>query len=263
MVIESHITLSKVSKKYRLYNKRSDRLLEALIPRKDGRYTDFYAIKEVDLDINTGETLGIIGRNGSGKSTLLKLVAGITTPSSGKINVNGNVVPLLDMGGGFHPELTGYENVYYYTTVLGYSKMETLDIIERVIDFAEIGEFINQPLKAYSTGMRSRLAFSVSININPEILLVDEVMAVGDDYFNKKSLKKMHELFKSGKTILFVSHSPIHINELCTKAIMLYKGMKMAEGNPQDVLKYYQEFYKKLNNPLPQLSIKQPPDITL
>lgn len=239
------ISLNKVSKKFRLYNKNSDRLIDALVPHKQGKYTDFYAVKDIDLTVNKGEILGIVGRNGSGKSTLLKLIAGIMTPTYGNVNVAGNVVPLLDMGGGFHPELSGYENIYYYTTLLGYSKEETHDIIERVIDFAEIGEFINQPLKSYSTGMRSRLAFSVSININPEILLVDEVMAVGDEYFNKKSKNKMMELFNSGKTILFVSHSPANIKELCTRAIMLYKGEKVNEGKPQEVLKYYHEFYNK------------------
>lgn len=240
------IVLNQVSKKFRLYEKKSDRLIEALVPHKKRKFTDFYAIKNITLKVDKGEILGIVGRNGSGKSTLLKLIAGITTPSSGEIDVHGNVVPLLDMGGGFHPDLSGYDNVYYYTTLLGYSKEETNDIIEKVIDFAEIGNFINQPLRTYSTGMRSRLAFSVSININPEILLVDEVLAVGDEYFKKKSKLKMLELFKSGQTILFVSHSPLDIKELCTKAIMLYKGENKIEGEPQDVLKHYSEFYRNL-----------------
>ena len=246
MSLKPQIVLNKVSKKYRLYKKRSDRLIEALLPYKQRRYTDFYAVRDIDLNIYKGETLGIIGRNGSGKSTLLKLVAGVTMPSSGRISVSGNVVPLLEMGGGFHPELTGFDNVYYYTTLLGYSKEETLDIIIRVIDFAEIGEFINQPLKTYSSGMKSRLAFSVSLYINPEILIIDEVLAVGDEYFKKKSLEKMKEMFKSCKTILFVSHSANDIKELCTKAIMLYKGAKMIEGEPQEVLKHYHQFYKNL-----------------
>jgi len=193
------ILLDKVSKKYRLYTKRSDRLLEALMPYKQRKFTDFFAVRNVELNINKGETLGIVGRNGSGKSTLLKLVAGITVPTSGTVRVSGNVVPLLELGGGFHPELSGFDNVYYYTTLLGFSKAETLDIIERVIDFTEIGEFINQPLKTYSSGMRSRLAFSVSININPEILIVDEVLAVGDEYFKKKSLQKMNDSLNQGK----------------------------------------------------------------
>ncbi|MCF6171597.1 MAG: ABC transporter ATP-binding protein [Bacteroidales bacterium] len=258
MSVNPQIKLNKVSKKFRLYSKNTDRVLEALMPHKRRRFTDFYAVRNLDLHIYKGETVGIVGRNGTGKSTLLKLIAGITLPTSGQLKVSGNVVPLLDMGGGFHPELSGYDNVYYYTTLLGYSKEETADIIQRVVDFAEVGDFINQPLKTYSTGMRSRLAFSVSININPEILLVDEVLAVGDESFKKKSKEKMQELFKSGNTILFVSHSPTDIKELCTKAVMLYNGEKMAEGNPDDVLKYYYQFYQNPDN-----LINKPPQVLL
>ena len=166
-------------------------------------------------------------------------------PTKGTITVRGNIVPLLELGGGFHKDLTGIENIYYYTLLLGYSKHDTLKIIDQVADFSELGDFINQPISSYSSGMKSRLAFSVSVNVDPEILIIDEVLAVGDEYFKKKSLAKMHELFNSGKTILFVSHSAKDITELCNRTIMMHKGEIVMEGMPDEVIDYYQEYYKK------------------
>jgi ABC-type polysaccharide/polyol phosphate transport system ATPase subunit len=208
-------------------------------------YSQFNAVDNINLTVHQGDILGVIGRNGSGKSTLLKLVSRITIPTKGNIKARGNIVPLLELGGGFHKDLTGIENIYYYTMLLGYSKHETLKIIDQVADFAEIGEFIHQPISTYSSGMKSRLAFSVSVNVDPEILIIDEVLAVGDEYFKKKSLDKMHELFNSGKTILFVSHSAKDITELCTRSIMIHKGKIVKEGDPTDVINYYQEYFKK------------------
>jgi len=241
----SSLILTGVSKSYKLYLNKIDRLHDAFSPFGRKRYQEFFAVKNIDLIINKGDTIGIIGRNGSGKTTLLKLMSGITSPTSGKVEVSGNIVPLLQLGGGFHPDLTGIENIYYYTILLGYSKKETIEITNQVIDFAEIGDFIFQPIKTYSSGMRARLGFSVSINVDPDILIVDEVLAVGDEDFKQKSLARMHELFKSGKTIIYVSHSAKEISELCNRAIMLVKGQKVIEDSPEVVLKHYREYFKK------------------
>jgi len=245
MYQEPQIILKKVSKKYKLYSNKTDRLKEALNPFGSSKHKEFFAIRNLNLEIQRGEIVGIIGRNGSGKSTLLKMVAGITQPTYGTIKVRDNVVPLIELGAGFHPSLTGRENIFFYTTLLGYEKSEVKKIMDEVIEFAEIGEFIDQPLKSYSSGMTARLAFSVSVYIDPDILIVDEVLAVGDEYFKEKSLTKMHELFKSGRTILFVSHAAQTIEELCTRAILLNKGEILYHGDPGDVVKYYREYFKK------------------
>jgi len=239
------ISLEQVSKKYKLYSSHSDQMLDALNPFQRGKYNEFFAIRDFNLSVNKGDIIGIMGKNGSGKSTLLKLVAGIVTPTNGFIKVKGQVVALLELGTGFHPHLTGRENIYFYTTLLGYKKKEIQALYDEIVNFADIGEYIDQPLKMYSSGMKSRLAFSVSVLIDPDILIVDEVLAVGDESFKNKSKKKMTELFKSGKTILFVSHSMIDIKEVCNRAIMLEKGIKVMEGNPKEVAAYYLEFIKE------------------
>lgn len=238
------ISLEQVSKKYKLYSSHSDQMLDALNPFQRGKYNEFFAIRDFNLSVNKGDIIGIMGKNGSGKSTLLKLVAGIVTPTNGFIKVKGQVVALLELGTGFHPHLTGRENIYFYTTLLGYKKKEIQALYDEIVNFADIGEYIDQPLKMYSSGMKSRLAFSVSVLIDPDILIVDEVLAVGDESFKNKSKKKMTELFKSGKTILFVSHSMIDIKEVCNRAIMLEKGIKVMEGNPKEVAAGYLEFTK-------------------
>jgi len=242
---QPQIILKNVSKKYKLFSSRTDRLSEAFNPFGSRKHKEFFAIHNLNLVINKGEIVGVIGRNGSGKSTLLKMVAGITQPTSGTVEVRDNVVPLLELGTGFHPDLTGRDNIYFYTTLLGYEKSDIRKIIDEVIGFAEVGEFIDQPLKSYSSGMKARLAFSVSIYIDPDILIVDEVLAVGDEYFKEKSLNKMHELFKSGRTILFVSHSASAITELCTRAILLNKGEMAFQGDPEEVITYYREHFIK------------------
>jgi ABC-type polysaccharide/polyol phosphate transport system ATPase subunit len=239
------IRVEQVSKKYKLYTSHSDRLLDALNPFQKGRHNEFYAIRDFNLSVNKGDIIGIMGKNGSGKSTLLKLIAGIATPTNGFVTVKGKVVALLELGTSFHPYLTGKENIFFYTTLLGYKKREIRALFDEIVDFADIGEYIDQPLKKYSSGMKSRLAFSVSVLINPDILIVDEVLAVGDENFKNKSKKKMTELFNSGKTILFVSHSILDIKEVCNRAIMLEKGVKIMEGNPKEVASYYIEFTKQ------------------
>jgi len=233
------LILDNVYKKYRLYRKNSDRVIEAINPFSKRTGHEFFAINGLSMSANKGDIIGIVGKNGSGKSTLLKLVAGITTPTSGTVSVQGKVIPLIELGSGFHPELTGKENIYFYTTVLGYKRKDIHFIVEKIIEFADIGEFIDQPLKMYSSGMKSRLAFSVSIFIDPDILIVDEILSVGDAGFQKKSYRKMLELFNSGKTILFVSHSPEDIKDLCKRAYLLENGRIILEGKPDVVVDSY------------------------
>ncbi len=236
------ISLDRISKMYRLFTSKSDRMKEALHPGKKVYHKEFYALNELSLKVRKGEILGVVGMNGSGKSTLLKVVAGIIQPTKGSLSVQGSVVPLLELGSGFNPEFSGYENIYFYNSILGYSRKRTDEMVARILDFAEIGDFIHQPLKTYSSGMKARLAFAVSVNVDPDVLIVDEILSVGDELFRRKSFKKMEEFFKAGKTILFVSHSEAHINQLCTRAIMLDHGRIVLEGAPKFVTMNYTKF---------------------
>lgn len=235
------IELQNISKKYRLYKNKQDRVFEALSPFKKKYYTEFYALKNINLTLNKGDILGIVGRNGSGKSTLLKLISGIITPTTGKVSVKGNVVPLLELGSGFHPEFTGMENIYFYTTLLGHPRNVIRKKIQSILEFADLGEFIDQPIKNYSSGMRARLAFAVSVNIDPDILILDEILSVGDAVFKKKSHEKIKEFFDAKKTILFVSHSMESVKLLCNKAIMLDKGEIILEGDVDKVVDKYEQ----------------------
>jgi lipopolysaccharide transport system ATP-binding protein len=185
------IEIKDLSKIYRLYKKKSHRARESLFPFFGKLHTPFYALKNIDLTINKSEIVGILGRNGSGKSTLLKSIAGILTPSSGHVKVKGNIVPLLELGSGFHPEFTGLENIYFYSSLLGFDRKQIDKKIDDIIEFAELGQFIGQEFRTYSSGMKARLAFSVSVNIDPDILILDEVLAVGDAVFKKKSYEKV------------------------------------------------------------------------
>lgn len=237
------IQLENVSKKFRLFPNKKSRMLYALNPRGRQRGQDFYAIKNINLTVNQGEILGIIGRNGSGKSTLLKIISGILTPTDGTVTSTGKIIPLIELGAGFHPEFTGLENIYFYTVVLGYNRSQIEKLVPEIIEFSELGDFINQPIKNYSSGMKSRLAFSVSILIEPEILILDEILSVGDDYFKEKSFGKMKMFFESGKTILFVSHSTQQINQLCHRAILLDNGEIIDEGNTTKVTDNYHKLW--------------------
>lgn len=243
------IKLTNISKKYNLYNKKKDRLKESLHPLKKKYHKDFYALGNINLEVKKGEILGIVGRNGSGKSTLLKIISGILTPTNGNVQVNGNLAVLLELGTGFNPEFTGLENIYFYCSILGYGRLQIDDIVENIIEFADIGDFIHQPLKTYSSGMKARLGFSVSVNVDPDILILDEVLAVGDELFRRKCYAKMEDFFRGRKTILFVSHSAGTVNELCTRAILLDKGEVLLEGPTKLVTTYYQKylFVKKEN----------------
>jgi lipopolysaccharide transport system ATP-binding protein len=236
------ITLENVSKKYKLFNSKQERMKEALHPFNKKYHREFYALNDINLRVKRGEILGIVGMNGSGKSTLLKIIAGIIPPTSGTLDVKGNIVPLLELGAGFNPEFSGLENIYFYNSILGYSRRETDAVMAKILDFAEIGEFIHQPLKTYSSGMKARLSFAVSVNINPDILIIDEILSVGDELFRRKSFAKIEEFFLAGKTILFVSHAAQNINQLCTRAIMIYNGNIVLDGPAKFVTMNYQKF---------------------
>jgi len=199
----------------------------------------FYALKNVSFELEEGEGLAVIGPNGAGKSTLLGLVAGLATPDTGTVAVNGRIAALLELGSGFHPELTGAENVRVNASLIGLSRRRTAELFDQVVEFAGIGDFISEPLRTYSTGMIMRLAFSVAINMDPEILLIDEVLAVGDQAFQAKCFERIHRFRHAGKTLLCVSHAAAMVQELCGRAIWLDHGELMMSGRIRDVVEAY------------------------
>ncbi len=231
-----------LGKEYRLYSSNATRLVEAIDPFHKKRHTIHHALNGLDLEVSKGEAIGIIGVNGSGKSTLLKILTGVVTPSEGTIEVNGKISALLELGAGFNPEYTGMQNIYLNGTMMGYTPREMDDRVQEIVDFADIGDFINQPVKTYSSGMFARLAFAVAISVDPDILVVDEALSVGDIFFQTKCFKKFNSFVESGKTILFVSHDLSSINKYCNRAILLNKGIKVADGKPKEVI----DIYKKL-----------------
>ncbi len=239
------IKVQNLTKTYKLYKEPIDRLKEALNPFKKSYHNDFYALKNVSFEIKKGETVGIIGRNGSGKSTLLKIITGVLTPSSGRVAIHGKISAILELGAGFNPEMSGLENIYLNTSINGINKEATDKKIDEIRAFAELGEFIHQPLKTYSSGMKARLAFAVAINIDPDILIVDEALAVGDAAFQRKCFAKMEQIREAGATILFVSHSEGSIVSLCSRAIWLSNGEKIIEGEPKLVTGLYMKNSQK------------------
>ncbi|WHY19025.1 ABC transporter ATP-binding protein [Paenibacillus sp. G2S3] len=238
------IEVKKLSKVYRLYNKPVDRLREALSISKKTLHTDHFALQDISFTINKGESIGIIGKNGSGKSTLLKLITGVLTPTEGTVNANGKIAALLELGTGFNPEYTGIENIYLNSTMMGFSKEAIDDKVQDIVKFADIGEFINQPVKTYSSGMFARLAFSVAINVEPDILIVDEALSVGDIFFQSKCYKKFEEFSNKGKTLIFVSHDMGSVIKYCARSIVLHEGKLVAEGPSREMV----DVYKKLLN---------------
>lgn len=239
---ECVIRVNHVSKKYKLYSSPKDRLKEALSIRKKSYHKEFYALEDICFEVNQGEILGIVGVNGSGKSTLLKMITDVLTPSEGSIEVKGKISALLELGAGFNPEYTGIENIYLNGTLLGYTKEEMKEKIPAIIKFAEIGEFIYQPVKSYSSGMFARLAFAVAINVDPDILIVDEALSVGDLNFQIKCMKKFDEFRNANKTILFVSHDVNAIKRYCTRTIWIKQGHLIANGGTDDVTDRYLDF---------------------
>jgi ABC-type polysaccharide/polyol phosphate transport system ATPase subunit len=235
------IKVENVTKVYKLYNTPMDRLKESLHPLRRKYHHDFYALHDVSFDINKGETVGIIGKNGSGKSTLLKLITGVLTPTLGTVSVNGKISALLELGSGFNPELTGVENVYFNGTLMGYSKEEMDDRLDVILGFADIGEFVHQPVKTYSSGMFVRLAFAVAVNVEPDILVVDEALAVGDIRFQKKCKERMNDYKDSGSTIILVSHAMADIRSMCNKGIFLQQGSLMYWGDVSETINKYAE----------------------
>ncbi len=238
---EIAIKVENLSKIYKLYDQPVDRLKESINPFRKNYHKDFYALKDISLEVKKGETLGIVGKNGSGKSTLLKIITGVLSPSSGKVTVNGKVSALLELGAGFNPELTGIENVYLNGTLMGYTREEMEQRLDDIFSFADIGDFVYQPVKTYSSGMFVRLAFAVAINVDPDILIIDEALSVGDMRFQQKCLRKIEE-FKKRKTILFVSHSVSLINSFCDRVLWVNEGLIIRSGNPYEISKEYQAF---------------------
>ena len=234
------IIVQDVTKTYRIFNTERDRFVESITNGKVQRGKDHHALLNVSFEVEEGEILGIIGVNGSGKSTLLKIITGILTPTSGNVTVNGKISALLELGAGFNPEYTGIENIRFNGMLMGFTEEEMNAKMQGIIDFADIGDFINQPVRTYSSGMYVRLAYAVAVSIEPDILIVDEALAVGDAYFQMKSMSKMQDLFQKGKTVLFVSHDTASVKSLCTKAIWLDKGRIVVSGLAEDVVDAYE-----------------------
>jgi lipopolysaccharide transport system ATP-binding protein len=235
------IDVSAVSKCFHIYDKPRDRLMQMLARGKKQYFREFWALKDISFSIKRGSTVGIVGRNGSGKSTLLQIICGTLNSTHGDIQANGRIAALLELGSGFNPEFTGRENVYMNASVLGLTREETDARFEEITTFADIGLFIDQPVKTYSSGMMVRLAFAVAINADPEILIVDEALSVGDELFQRKCFARLEAIRASGATILFVSHSGSTIVELCDHAILLDSGEMLTQGNPKKVVSQYQK----------------------
>lgn len=238
---EVAIKVDNITKVYKLYNKPKDRLIETLGFSKKRRSTDHYALNGVSFDVKKGETVGIIGTNGSGKSTILKIITGVLSPTDGKLTIDGRISALLELGAGFNQEYTGMENIYLNGTMIGFTKDEIDEKLQDILDFADIGDFVYQPVKTYSSGMFVRLAFAVAINIDPEILIVDEALSVGDVFFQNKCYKKFEDFKAAGKTVVFVSHDLSSIAKYCDRVILLNKGDKLAEGGPKEMVNLYKK----------------------
>lgn len=235
------IQVKGLEKAYKLYDKPSDRLKEALGFGRKKRYKEHYALKGVDMTIYQGETVGIIGTNGSGKSTILKIITGVLNPTGGSVHVNGRISALLELGAGFNMEYNGIENIYLNGTMIGFSKKEIDAKMDDILNFADIGDYVYQPVKTYSSGMFVRLAFAVAINIEPEILIVDEALSVGDVFFQAKCYHKFEEFKEMGKTIVFVSHDLSSISKYCDRVVLLNQGVKLGEGSPKEMIDAYKQ----------------------
>ena len=242
MKADTVINVEHVSKIYKLYDDPLDRIKETFHPFKRQYHRDFYALNDVSFSVRKGEILGVVGRNGCGKSTLLQILTGVLTPSGGTVAVHGKVSALLELGAGFNPELSGLENVYFKSSLLGCSEKETKAKMNDILEFADIGEFIGQPVKMYSSGMFVRLAFAVAINVNPDILIIDEALSVGDYRFRQKCMRKFDSFLRDNKTILFVTHDQGAVAQFCTRAIWLKDGEVYQDGDPVDICRDYVSF---------------------
>ena len=235
------IQVKDLEKVYKLYDKPSDRLWETLGIGRGKRHTEHHALKGINLTIHQGETVGIIGTNGSGKSTILKIITGVLNPTRGEVSVNGRISALLELGAGFNMEYNGIENIYLNGTMIGFSEKEIDSKMNDILEFADIGEYVHQPVKTYSSGMFVRLAFAVAINIEPEILIVDEALSVGDVFFQAKCYHKFEEFKNMGKTIVFVSHDLSSISKYCDRVVLLNQGVKLGEGRPKEMIDAYKQ----------------------
>ena len=235
------VRVSHAAVRFNMASERVDNLKEYFIKliKRELMFKEFMALRDVSFEVKKGEAWGIIGTNGSGKSTILKIITGVLNPTDGEVKVNGRISALLELGAGFNMEYTGIENIYLNGTMIGFTKEEIDEKLQDILDFADIGDFVNQPVKTYSSGMFVRLAFAVAINIEPEILIVDEALSVGDVFFQTKCYHKFEEFKKMGKTILFVSHDLGSIGKYCDRVVLLNKGVKLAEGKPKDMIDLY------------------------
>lgn len=260
MSSELAIKVENLSKCYQIYNKPRDRLLQMLARGRKQYFREFWAVRDVSLEIKQGDTVGIIGRNGSGKSTLLQMICGTLNPSSGNIQTNGRIAALLELGAGFNPEFTGRENVYLNAAVSGQSAEEMHGKISSVIEFSGLGDYIDQPLKTYSSGMYARLAFSSAIHIEPSILVVDEALSVGDAGFQLKCMLRMREMQEKGVTILFVSHDTGSVVRLCDHAIVMEQGRIVSQDrDPLKCVKLYEQLTRKVA--IPEMSHRMPSEV--
>ena len=251
---EVAIQVEDLCKMYKLYDKPMDRLKESLGLSRRKKYVEHYALKDVSFQVHRGETVGIIGTNGAGKSTILKIITGVLNPSSGKVEVKGRISALLELGAGFNGEYSGIENVYLNGTMIGFTREEIDAKLQDILEFADIGDFIYQPVKTYSSGMFVRLAFAVAINIDPEILIVDEALSVGDVFFQSKCYRKFEEFKEKGKTILFVSHDLSSIGKYCDRVVLLNQGKKLAEGGAKEMVNLYRRVMVNQLEATPEVS---------
>jgi len=242
------ISVQNVSKLYRIYESPSGRLKEILLRGRRKYHRDFWALQDVSLEVPTGETVGVIGRNGAGKTTLLQIIAGVLQPTLGEVRVEGRVTALLELGSGFNPEYTGRENILLSGQILGFSEEQMKRKLDVIAQFAELEAFVDQPVKTYSTGMLMRLAFASAIHVDPDVLIVDEALSVGDVYFQRKSLDRIEYFRRTGKTVLFVSHDPMLIQRFCTQAVWIEAGKVVMIGNAREVVTAYQAFCAKLED---------------
>jgi ABC-2 type transport system ATP-binding protein len=233
------IEVQGVSKRFRIYHQRSETLKQALVDRRRSRFEEFWAVKDIDLQVNEGETVGIIGANGSGKSTLLKCIAGILVPDRGKVSVRGRLASLLEVGAGFHPDYSGRENIYLNGAILGLPRSYIKSVINDIVGFAELEQFIDNPVRNYSSGMYTRLGFSIAIHMDPDILLIDEVLAVGDEAFQRRCMDHIDGMRRDGRTLVFVSHAAGTVRQICDRCLWIEHGVQRAAGPTAAVVDAY------------------------
>lgn len=236
---EIAVRVNNISKMYKLYNRPFDRIKEILLPGKRLYHREFYAVKNLSFEVKRGEVMGIVGVNGSGKSTLLKMITGVLTPTSGSIEVKGRIAALLELGAGFNPEFTGMENIFLQGSIMGYSRSEMEQKVEEIVSFADIGEFIHQPVKTYSSGMFVRLAFAVNSCVEPDVLIVDEALSVGDFYFVQKCYRKIEETIQNGTAVIFVTHNMADMVKFCNQAVLLSHGVCLYKDDPLFIMQKY------------------------